>query len=184
MTIRKGPRVVVRRSSFSHSKSCVDGFIASHPFNSALQICLPKIYRQEESKSLSEGLTVTEHINVPTSPGDLGEVVDQHRTQSAQQLVEKHVNDCTYTLIRCNVAVLLDTEFIERHVRGQYAQFCALSVNTHLDRTDAAAILPNGHLVLSVRRSTHTRLGLVGQHASHDPGSFTADPQCSESVLL
>ncbi|CAL8467676.1 g7214 [Coccomyxa elongata] len=54
-------------------------------------------------------------------------------------------------------------------------RFCALSVNTHLDRTDAAAILPNGHLVLSVRRSTYERLGLVGQHATHDPDVYRID---------
>lgn len=183
MTIRKGPRVVVRRSSFLHPKSCIGEFVASHPFNSALQICLPKSSWYEESKKVNGGLTADVDVDLTTSTGDLGENVDQQRAQSARQLVEKRIHDCSYILKRCNVAVLLDTEFLERHVRGQYAQFCALSVNTHLDRTDAAAILPNGHLVLSVRRSTYERLGLVGQHATHDPGSFTACPHCSGTVL-
>lgn len=183
MTTRKGPRVVVRRSSFLHPKSGIQEVVASHPFNSALQITFPRRNSQEDLKGVSEGLTANVDVDITTSSGDLGELVDQHRAHSARQLIEKRINDGSYTLIRCNVAVLLDTDFIERHVRGQCAHFCALSVNTQLDRTDAAAILPNGHLVLSVRRSTHERLGLVGQHATNDPGSYTACPHCSGSVL-
>ena len=76
--------------------------------------------------------------------------------------IAAHISGRAYHLLRCNLAALADEDFVERHVRPEAAHFCALSVNTPLDRTDAAAVLPDGRLVLAVTDETHQKLGLVG----------------------
>lgn len=166
MTIRKGARIVIRRSSFSHPKSTVDAFVISHPFNSALQICLP---RTTETTANSQ---VRESVGADVSADPVSTPYDLRTSEFSQDSVVHRISRLAYNLLRCNLAVLLDSEFLERHVRGLCAEFTALSVNTPIDRTDVAAILPGGQLVLSVTRDTYERLELVGKHAFHDKGIF------------
>ena len=83
------------------------------------------------------------------------------------QSISTLISGRAYHLLRCNLAVLADEDFVERHVRPEAAHFCALSVNTPIDRSDAAAVLPDGRLVLAVTEETHQKLGLVG---SKKPG--------------
>ncbi|KAK9830976.1 hypothetical protein WJX81_004532 [Elliptochloris bilobata] len=68
--------------------------------------------------------------------------------------------------------VLVEEDFIKAHVVGGQHGFAALSVNTPLDRTDAAALLPDGRLHLALTRDTHERLGLVGAHSATTPNGY------------
>ena len=148
MTAKKGARLIVRRSHFEHPNSKLAAFVEGHPYNCAVQLLLP------ESVSDSAGASAT-----PWGAA----------SPTAERISGRH-----YSLVRCQLAALADEEFVERHIRAEAACFCALSANTPLDRTDAAAILPDGHLVLSVTGETYIRLGLLGSHDPERPG-----PDCS-----
>lgn len=174
MASRKGARVVVRRSSFSHPKSCIDKFVANHPFNSALQVLLPDDVDKNSILKLDSAFDAESSVQVIRTAHDVPNpptIAADSVLNLQQNKVVNQINGRGYSTVRCNIAIFLDTEFLERHVRGECARFSALSVNTPIDRTDVAAILPDGDLVLSVTRSTYERLGVVGKHASHDPGN-------------
>jgi hypothetical protein len=47
----------------------------------------------------------------------------------------------------------------------------AVSANTPLDRTDAAALTPDGRLHLALTRDAHERLGLVGARSRTGAGA-------------
>lgn len=147
MTAKKGARLIVRRSHFEHPNSKLPAFVEGHPFNCALQVILPQ--------GVSESTGASTGPWGPASP-------------TAERTSGRH-----YSLVRCQLAALADEEFAERHIRAEAACFSALSANTPLDRTDAAAILPDGHLVLSVTGETYSRLGLLGLNDRERPG-----PEC------
>ncbi len=172
MTIRKGARVVIRRSSFLHPKSSIEHFVASHPFNSALQIYLPRTNETSHIHQERQDVGAEAGVESVDPPDDLSASPSRAKENSQVSVADQPYSSCPYSLIRCNLAALLEADFLERHIRGSCAQFSALSVNTPTDRTDVAGIVPDGHLILSVTKHTYERLGLVGQHVSHDPGTF------------
>lgn len=55
---------------------------------------------------------------------------------------------------------------------GGAHSIAALSVNTPLDRTDAAALTPDGRLHLALTGDTHERLGLLGARSATSPGAL------------
>ena len=64
----------------------------------------------------------------------------------------------------------------QTHLVGGAHSFAALSVNTPLDRTDAAALTPDGRLHLALTGDTRERLGLVGTRSATSPGALPLDP--------
>lgn len=178
---KKGCRLVLRHSNFQHPKSYLSSFVESHPFNCSLQILLPTFSAYDSSgaklgRSLGPPRSFRSAGDGPGSEEDPGTDRGASTSEALKKLTDSqkkvlnHISDRHYTVLHCSTSVFLDTEFIERHVRAEAAQFCALSVNTPADRSDTAAVLPEGRLVLSVSRETHERLGLVGARALHDPG--------------
>ena len=87
-----------------------------------------------------------------------------------------------YTLVRCNLACLVEHDFVERHVRAEAASFCALVVGTRADLDDSAAILPDGKLHLAVSQGTYQNLGLQGARVPHNPGACPVN--CFKTPLL
>lgn len=92
------------------------------------------------------------------------------------QAISERISGRAFHLMRCNLAALAEEDFVERHVRPEAAQFCALSINAPLDRTDAAAVLPEGRLVLAVTDETYQQLGLPG--SKHAGGQGCAVHAC------
>ena len=60
----------------------------------------------------------------------------------------------------------------QAHLVGGAHSVAALSVNTPMDRTDAAALTPDGRLYLALTADTHERLGLVGARSATSPGAL------------
>lgn len=146
MTAKKGARLIVRRSHFEHPNSKLAPFVEGHPFNCALQVLLPTLSSVD-----------TEATAAQPSPA----------SSTAERISDRH-----YDLLQCQLDNLTDEDFVERHIIAEAACFCALSVNTPLDRTDAAAFLPDGRFVLAVTEDTFTRLGLAGAHDRDRPGPW------------
>ena len=151
MTAKKGARLIVRRSHFEHPNAKLPAFVEGHPYNCALQVLLPSCASGDHKPS-------AEHLLL--------------RSRTAERITGRH-----YSLLRCQLATLADEDFVERHIRAEAACFGALSVNTPLDRTDAAAFLPDGRLLLTVAEDTYTRLGLLGAHDQDRPGPWSCPCQ-------
>ena len=172
---------MVRRSCFGHSKCALSAFISGHPLNHALEIILPDARIQtvpsEQRTSGSEPAqsprktpisgTVSASFAFATEAKSCRGPQDNAVDALAQQLGSRR-----YTLVTCNLACLVEHDFVERHIRGEAASFCAVSVNTPIDSGDSAAILPDGRLHLAVSDETHRRLGLQGAHVPHNPGAL------------
>ena len=178
---------MVRRSYFGHPKCALTTFISGHPLNYALELILSDA-RIENSPSEQESSAIKPAQNFQNTP-----ILGTERASFAcateatsPRGLEKRVLDALaqqlgsrrYTLVRCNLACLVEHDFVERHVRGEAASFCALSVNTPIDSGDSAAILPDGRLHLAVSEETYRRLGLQGAHVPHNPGTQCRPQPC------
>ena len=181
MSPRQGARLVVRHSSFGHPKCALGAFIEGHPLNHAIEIISPSATHSEGS---STHLNSAERSLKPgqTSPicgSEAAEVSPRtsesvHGTTSHDFLAAplRRVGSREYTLVRCNLACLVEHDFVERQIRAEAASFCAVSVDRRADTGDSAAILPDGKLHLAVSKEAYHRLGLQGAHVSHNPGAW------------
>ena len=172
---------MVRRSYFGHPKCALTTFISGHPLNYALELILPdakiEIFpSQQESSAIKPAQNFQ---NTPILGAESASFACATEAVSPRGLEERALDSFArqlgsrnYTLVRCNLACLVEHDFVERHIRGEAASFCALSVNTPIDSGDSAAILPDGRLHLAVSEDTYRRLGLQGAHAPHNPGTL------------
>ena len=180
MSPKQGARLVVRRSYFGHPKCALTTFISGHPLDHALQLILPDA-RIEILPSVQDSSAIKPAQNFQNTP-----ILDTERASfacateavSPRGLEERALDSFAqqlgsrnYTLVRCNLACLVEHDFVERHIRGEAASFCALSFNTPIDSDDSVAVLPDGRLHLAVSEDTYRRLGLQGTHVPHNPGT-------------
>ena len=170
---------MVRRSYFGHPKCALTTFISGHPLNHALELILPDA-RIDNSPYGQESSPIKPAQNFQNTP-ILGTeratfacateaISPQGLGKRALDALTQQLGSRRYTLVRSNLACLVEHDFVERHIRGEAASFCALSVNTSIDSGDSAAILPDGRLHLAVSEDTYRRLGLQGAHVPHNPG--------------
>jgi hypothetical protein len=153
-------------------------FIEAHPFNCSIQILLP-IFRAgipgSEADDAHSAIPSAHVLHLGNGGGWEPIVGPNGNEYAANDDLDKtelvqHISEREYTLLTCKLSVFLETDFVERHIRAECAQFCALSINARLDTTDACAILPDGRLLISATRETYERLGVVGAHAAQTAG--------------
>ncbi len=180
MSPKQGARLVVRRSYFGHPKCALTTFISGQPLNHALELILPDARIENlPSEQVSRAIKPTQNFqNTPILEIERASFACATEAKSPRGLenraldaLEQQLGSRRYILVRCNLACLVEHDFVERHIRGEAASFCALSVNTPIDSGDSAAILPDGRLHLAVSEDTYRRLGLQGAHVPHNPGT-------------
>ena len=182
MSPRQGARLVVRHSSFGHPKCALGAFIEGHPLNHALEVIKPGnrplkgLSGQSDSAETSIEPGQTSPICDSEAAGvgpSTGETLHGGITPDSLELDVVSIGSREYTLIRCNLACLVEHDFVERHIRAEAASFCAVSVGKNADEDDSAAILPDGKLHLAVSKEAYQRLGLQGAHVPHNPGAYS-----------
>ena len=180
MSPRQGARLVVRRSSFGHPKCALSALISGHPLNHAVELIKP------DPKYVDESSTHLNNAEAPLEPGQSSPIcgsdaanvgpstsgtLHDNASQSTLEELLRSIGSREYTMVRCNLACLVEHDFVERHIRAEAASFCAMSVGTRADVGDSAAILPDGKLHLAVSQDAYQRLGLQGAHVPHNPGA-------------
>lgn len=180
MSPRQGARLVVRHSSFGHPKCALSSFVEGHPLNHAIEII------KANSRPFKGHLAQPDSAEASIEPGQTSPICDSEAAglcpSTGRNLHEGTFHDSSevslrsigsreYTLVRCNLACLVEHDFVERHIRAEAASFCAVSVSTKNDEDDSAAILPDGKLHLAVSKEAYQRLGLPGAHVLHNPGT-------------
>ena len=180
MSPRQGARLVVRHSSFGHPKCALDAFIEGHPLNHALEVIKPNkrqckgVSGQPDSaeRSIKPGQTspICDSEAAGLAPST-GRSLHEGICQNSLELDLRSIGSREYALIRCNLACLVEHDFVERHIRAEAASFCAVSLCTQAEENDSAAILPDGKLHMAVSKEAYQRLGLQGAHVPHNPGT-------------
>lgn len=181
MSPKEGARLLARQSDFGHPKCALSNFIFGHPLNQAVSILYPQINNektpteQENSSSTFEGQIEKAPI-CGSETAQFGPRTDhtshKSRPDHAFEAIAQRLRSREYTAVRCNLACLVEHDFVERHIRGEAASFCAQSVGTLIDGGDSAAVLPDGKLHLAVSEATYQRLGLQGARVPHNPGAL------------
>lgn len=180
MSPRQGARLVVRHSSFGHPKCALGAFIEGHPLNHAIEIISPNV-RDNEGP-----LAHPNSAEAATEPGQSSSICGSEaaglspsisravRGTTCHDIMELSLRRIEFrenTLVKCNLACLMEHDFVERQIRAEAASFCAVSIDTRADVGDSAAILPDGKLHLAVSKEAYQRLGLHGAHVPHNPGA-------------
>ena len=109
----------------------------------------------------------------------LGVLLPRETSQTSAQpaaapqlnLVLQSLEKGYFHAIRANLCAFLEPAFLESVVENPEVEFRALSVNTPLDRTDAAAVTADGHLHLRLTKAAYNTVGLVGSCSTYDPGA-------------
>ena len=170
----------MRRSYFGHPKCALTTFISGHPLNHALELIFPDATTENlPYEQGSSAIKPAQHFqNTPILATERAGFACATEARAPRELEKRALDALTqqlgsrkYTLVRSKLACLVEHDFVERHIRGEAASFCALSVNTPIDSDDSAAILPDGRLHLAVSEDTYRRLGLQGAHVPHNPGT-------------
>ena len=150
MTFQKGPKLAIHSSSFEHPRSRLFDFVGRQHFVHATQLLLPSLL-------VSPELPVEDDV-VPVED----DVVSFSSLQA--------VNAGSYFTVRTKISDFLHTLFLEQYIRSPAYNFRALSVATPLDRTDAAAITPDGYLYMSITQDAYEQIGLNGSVSEFNKG--------------
>ncbi len=192
---RRGPSLAVRLSSFNHPNGDLCSFVHGHAFNHAVNVLLPLPDRAEPeadaatAAALAAFAAAAEAVSAVqfcAARVDLWALADADFIKVSHSAVRHGPMHPTaahgcQTLQAAVSGAACGARTGKQPNLGRSAQahvavdegprIIAVSANTPLDRTDGAALTPDGRLHLALTRGAHERLGLVGARSRTGAGA-------------